>query len=224
MLASARQAVSVGAQLVAFRHACNSRRPASRRAGGRTQLPAPGQQLGWGIGQAATMADCRLPRLRRHTVWRSAEWSGAPLRAAALCRLLHSRHIVVIHELATLVPLLTDTPLCVLPCLAWLPGWLQFKFVVDKVWTPAPHEPTVTNAEVRQGLRRRSGVQWNVCMVIAAGRFLGPGCSGRYSLSGMMCGRPAGGGRPKDGGGETAAARLWNQRWVHRLALHGNGT
>ncbi|GLC57318.1 hypothetical protein PLESTB_001211200 [Pleodorina starrii] len=27
------------------------------------------------------------------------------------------------------------------------PGTYEFKFVVDKVWTPAPHEPTVTNAE-----------------------------------------------------------------------------
>lgn len=26
---------------------------------------------------------------------------------------------------------------------------LQFKFVVDKAWTPAPHEPTVTNSMVR---------------------------------------------------------------------------
>ncbi len=28
---------------------------------------------------------------------------------------------------------------------------LQFKFVVDKVWTPAPHEPYVTNSEVGPG-------------------------------------------------------------------------
>ncbi|KAG2492426.1 hypothetical protein HYH03_009369 [Edaphochlamys debaryana] len=27
------------------------------------------------------------------------------------------------------------------------PGTYEFKFVVDKVWTPAPHEPTVTNCE-----------------------------------------------------------------------------
>ncbi|GFR50917.1 hypothetical protein Agub_g13235 [Astrephomene gubernaculifera] len=27
------------------------------------------------------------------------------------------------------------------------PGTYEFKFVVDKVWTPAPHEPTVTNVE-----------------------------------------------------------------------------
>lgn len=37
-------------------------------------------------------------------------------------------------------------PTLLLPVL--LLSVLQFKFVVDKVWTPAPHEPYVTNSEV----------------------------------------------------------------------------
>ena len=32
------------------------------------------------------------------------------------------------------------------------PSLFQFKYVVDDKWTPAPFEPTVTNAQVQGGL------------------------------------------------------------------------